>query len=45
MEGVKDQHRPCACHGITQGMIRVDILITKTLLYLVQIIRCILETD
>ena len=30
MEGVKDLHRPRACYGITQCVIRVDILLTKT---------------
>ena len=36
MEGVKDLHRPCACYGITQCVIRVDILMTNTLLYFVR---------
>ena len=36
MEGVKDLHRPCACYGITQCVIRVDILITNMLIYFVQ---------
>ena len=43
MEGVNDQHRPCAHYGITQGVIRVDCFITNTLLYFVPKISVFLE--
>ena len=36
VEGVKDLHRPCARYGLTQGVIRVDVLTTNVLLYFVQ---------
>ena len=39
MKGVRDLQRPCECYGITQGVIWLDVFITK--ICFMQKMRCI----